>query len=210
MQKRDGNSQPLGICQRFINFVLSILSHPVSHKSVEVPIEQGSSRNNGKSSIRPSRRSTRPNGSSAASEIVVEFRHIGASENWKTRVDDFDSSIHVPNKDASSFRVEEKSDVKARDKDLQEQGRSQERNPVSHEREAVDTKGQKNGFRNNDSTNLLAEGTKVNNPNGETKTNPQRPPWPLLSVASNINEKAEEFIKSKKEAMGSNLDPKKD
>ncbi|KAL2510629.1 Uncharacterized protein Adt_16229 [Abeliophyllum distichum] len=204
MQKRDDNSLPLGICKRFVNFVLSILSHPMSHKSVQVPIEEGSSRNNGKSSIRP----PRANGSSAASEIVVEFRHIGASENWKTRVDDFDSSIHVPKKDASSIQVEEKSDVKARDKDLQEQGQSQERNPVAHERKNVNTKVQKNGFRNNDSTNLLAEGTKVNKPNEETKKNPPRPPWPLLSVASNINEKAEEFIKSKKEAMG--LDPKKD
>ncbi|CAI9785647.1 unnamed protein product [Fraxinus pennsylvanica] len=141
-----------------------------SLKGMSILSLQAFVKDNRKSSIRPSR----ADGSSAASEILVEFRHIGGQENWETRVDDYGSSIHVPKKDASSlmdeqrkgnsasFRAVEKFDEKTRDNGLQEQGRSQERSPVSHEREAVGTKGQKNGFRSKDSTNPLVEGTKLN------------------------------------------------
>ncbi|CAI9781150.1 unnamed protein product [Fraxinus pennsylvanica] len=200
MRKRGEKSQPISICQRFMNLIFGILSHPTPCRSVEVPIEEGSSRNNGKSSIRPSRAI----GSSGASEIVVQFGHIGALENWKTPVDDFGSSIHVPKKVASSFPASEKSDVKAGDNGLQHQGRSQERNPVAYE--------QKNDSRNKESTNLLAEGTKLNKPNEDTKPKPLRRPQPLLSADSNINAKAESFIKTRKEAMGRDFgfDPKKD
>lgn len=198
MQRRGENSLPTGTCQRFMNFIFSVLSHSTSRQSVEVPIEEGSS--------------SRADGYSAASEIVVEFKHIGGQENWETRVDDYGSSIHVPKKDASSlmgeqrkgspanFRAPDKFDDKTRDNGLQEQGRSQEHNSVSHQREAVGTKGQKNGFRSKDCTNLLDEGIKVNKPSEQTKPMPPRQPWLLLSVPSNINQKVESFIQSKKDA----------
>lgn len=203
MPKRDENSQPIGICQRFMNLIFGSLIRPAPRQSVEVPIEEVSSTNNGKTSI---------NGSSGASEIVVQFGHIGALENWKTSVDDFGSSIKVPQKDASSFRVAEKSDLNARDNGLQQQGRSQKHNPEAREREAIGTNGQKNEISYKESTSLLAEGTKMNKPNEETKPKPPRRPRHLLNADSNINAKAESFIKSKKEAMGRNFgfDPKKD
>ncbi|GFP97870.1 hypothetical protein PHJA_001931100 [Phtheirospermum japonicum] len=65
------NSQSRSICQRLINFIVSVTNH------APVAIQEGSSRNK----KGPTGPISRPKGD-VGSEIVVEFRHTNGSERW--------------------------------------------------------------------------------------------------------------------------------
>lgn len=82
---RDSNMQPLGICHRFFKFIMNHLSSQgikrvtlgLGRESVEVPVEEGSSSAGNRVKMNATvRRLSKRNG-----EVVIEFRHIEALEN---------------------------------------------------------------------------------------------------------------------------------
>lgn len=218
MAQGSDNLQPLGICHRFFNFIINNLigkglnrvtlgqARTVSNESVQVPIE-GSTRNL-KGSINPSSKS---NG-----EVIVEFMHLDKEEN-RNPVQDFSSSVHFPKKNGSKNGLIEN--------DAGFQGPSGKDPPevkhpaANHETgpkvvAIKETAGNNRGKdKNNQEKSIpIHQRTTSGNEAGGTITIPQRPFRPLLmSVASNINEKADAFIRSRKEAMSKHygLEPKK-
>ncbi|KAI3449589.1 hypothetical protein Pfo_006254 [Paulownia fortunei] len=219
----DSNSQSPSICQRLINFILSLLNRPpMPPGSAQVPTEEGSSRN-GKSSIRPI---NKPNGY-VGSEIVVDFRHTDGSESW-TQINERGGLIRAPKKDGLILSndqtiLQNGVDKKEKNKDHfapkidQKTGRQ-----ALQELEALDGRdARRKGLKKNtvkesegkkEANQLAGQATMVNNqPHQDTKPRPPRHLGPLLSVASNINEKSDAYIKSRKKSLGRNysLDPEK-
>lgn len=222
----DGNSHSPGICQGLINFILTVLNRPpVPPGLVQVPIEGDSSRN-GKSSVRPI---NKHNGY-VESEIVVEFRHKDGLEIW-TQINERGDSICAPKRHGLNLsndrtlqngvdrrernehqfppRIDEKTGEQVHGKGLQELEASAGRGArstvlkknVTVKESEVEVERNKN-----------KEAKKVNyRPHEDTKLRPPKRLGPLLSVASNINEKSDAYIQRRKKAMSRNysLDPER-
>lgn len=196
----DSNSQSPGICQRLINCILSMLRR--TQGSTEVPIEEGSSRNG-----------------FVDSEIVVEFRHTDGSERW-TQTNERGESIRAPKKNGLILSndqtiLQNGLDKRERNKDhfasKVDQGKGLQEMEALSGRDArgkrpkksvtiKESEGKKEANHSADD-----QANKVNNqPHEDTKPMPLRPHWPLLSVDSNINEKSDAYIESRKREMGRN------
>lgn len=173
--------QPLGICQRFLKlFTSNLFGRGIKHvtlgrrESVEVPIE-APSRNGSNSVLKPSAKS---NG-----EIVIEFRHIEPTSNKN-------GNLAVPEKtDSSGF------------------GGNHHKGCSPTATLAQEIAGRNRGGGKNDTEKdiIIIHHQTINGrepADKETMTMaPRQSLRPLLMKAPSINEKADDFIRSRKEAM---------
>ncbi|KAL0419942.1 UNVERIFIED_CONTAM: hypothetical protein Sradi_1407700 [Sesamum radiatum] len=215
----DSDSQSPGVCQRLIDFILSVLNgSTVPPGLVQVPIEGDSSRN-GKSSARPI---DKHNGY-VDSGIVIEFRHKDGSESW-TQINERGDSVRAPKRDGL---LPNGVDRKERNKNhfapsidhkirKQVQGKELQELEASAGRDARSTVLKKNVTVKESEVEVervkTKEATRVNNqPHEDTKPRTPRRLGPLLSMASNINEKSDAYIQRRKKAMSRNysLDPER-
>ncbi|KAL7084147.1 hypothetical protein ACP275_14G207200 [Erythranthe tilingii] len=179
------NSQPVGIWQRLFNFIMSKMFRP-----------------------------TPPD-----SEIVVEFMHTDDLEictqtnepiivQKSSEENEKNQHISAPNSHQKIGRGKGLQEVEA----LTATGAAaKKKGPKKNVTFKEDDKKEAN---NNNLISADEEAKKANNNGGsheETKEKPPRHWGPLLSVASNINEKSDAFINRKKKAMRRNytLDPEK-
>ncbi|KAL3644842.1 hypothetical protein CASFOL_010022 [Castilleja foliolosa] len=144
------NSQSRSICQRLINFMVSVMNHHAQ----DVPIQEGSSRNKAGPINGPK--------GDTGSEIVVVFRHTNnGSGRW----------IDISKQEGYAI-LDSKNDG------------------------LISINGNKANDNNIDRF--------VNYKNDHKKNNRAREDikaWPLVRVPSNINEKSDEYIKSRKKAL---------
>ncbi|KZV32396.1 hypothetical protein F511_03679 [Dorcoceras hygrometricum] len=228
MQKIGNNTQPIGICRRLINFVISMLSRSMTLVSEEVPDELPSTRNETRSDMSP----IKPNGHSY-SEVEVEFRHKTTSKGWKPN--ELGELIHFPEKDGLILSQDQaiqhrgfegkgmatshsaanighsphkRNGKKTRERLLQleplpmmDDGRKA---PVKSEIAIEEITGEDDRYKNKEANISVDEAT-----NHELRQ--RRLFGPLFSVASNINEKSDAYISSRKKAMhrNYNLEPEK-
>ncbi|KAL2238902.1 UNVERIFIED_CONTAM: hypothetical protein Sindi_1081900 [Sesamum indicum] len=224
-QKMDSDSQSPGVCQRLIDFILSVLNgSPVPSGLVQVPIEGDSSRNV-KSSVKPI---DKHNGN-VDSGIVVEFRHKDGSESW-TQINERGDSVRSPKRDGLIFGNDQTilhngANRKARNKNhfapsinhkthKQVQGKELQELEAFAGRDARGTVLKKNVMVKESEVEvervMKKEAARANNqPHEDMKQRPPRRLGPLLSVDSNINEKSDAYIQRRKKAMSRNynLDP---
>ncbi|KAK4441705.1 hypothetical protein Salat_0505400 [Sesamum alatum] len=129
-------------------------------------------------------------------EITIEFRHTDGSGN-RTQTDEQPTVLKGP-----APTSDQKSGAVTQAKGLQD-GKRPRKSVTIKESVGEDDKKQKA---------KKEEANQVNDqPHEDTKPKPPRHWGPLLSVASNINEKTEAFISSRKRAMRRNhsLDPER-
>ncbi|KAL2236510.1 uncharacterized protein LOC110012187 [Sesamum indicum] len=141
---------------------------------------------------------------SDSDEITVEFRHTDGSEN-RTQIDErptVRNGLEEKQKqEDGSVTSDQKSGAVAQAKGIQE---------GKHPRKSVTIKESVGEDEKEKAKKEEANQVK-DQPREDTKPKPPRHWGPLLSVASNINEKTEAFISSRKRAMRRNysLDPER-
>lgn len=196
MQRRE--SEQLGICHRLFNLIMSsiiargfkrVTMGPTtvrSGDSVEVPLE-GSSKN-------------------GPLEVAIELNHINGQENW---VNFEDHGSPVQEKEGLIAHVDDDQSIKGgTDKSVtKDTGRSKEKDKMplydyqkSSESQAHDSR---RGVSINGSKEDQKAGEKKKNENNvgtDKSKGPPRNVWHLFSV----DEKSDEFIRKKKEAMRKN------
>lgn len=173
MQQRENrnnnNPQPLGICQRLLNFIMNILTaqglprvtNPPASQSIPVPVE-------GSSAFREERDNHPENSNS---EIRVDFRHTKGLEHHAAKNDNA-----IVNGKKGGFRSVEIGIVRPT------------RNAEIDSRGQQGMRKEKNN--NKDKSTVAAAAA------GEPKDTPMMPPFDFLE--NDINGKTDEFIRRRK------------
>lgn len=227
MSKGNDNFQTHGIYNRLITFVVDRLivqgqkkvtlgeggggaaAMPV-HESIEVPII-GSSRN---VKIIPSNTSIGGINGVLNNEVVIDFRHIEKEEespaensiSTSTSFRKLSSQINFPNyKNGFILKAADRIPVEEHGKERGGRGggRSQHSADQSKKEESEDHSREKNTAAVTATTTTSGSESEDAMRKHNSRSRASRPP--LKSVASNINEKADAFIRSRKEVMKKNF-----
>ncbi|KAF7152214.1 hypothetical protein RHSIM_Rhsim01G0277100 [Rhododendron simsii] len=193
MQRRENrnnnNPQPLGICQRLLNFITNIiaaqglprLTNPPPSQSIPVPVE-------GPSAFREEP-DYHPENSN--SEIRVDFRHTNGLENHVAK-----NGNAIVNGEKGGFRRVEIGIVRpTRNVEIDSQGQvsGKELNPITNGGKlptkvgSVDDRGGEKGKNNNKDKSTAT---------GEAEDTKVMPPFDFLE--DDINGRADEFIRKRK------------